>query len=224
MTSGRLSLCFVAVALAAALTQVRAAPLDADTCEKVKVEHGQLEQAGIEQDLAKGAAWGKANLAADRLAQVRRFIELEEQLLFRCRNKTLVHLPPEPEAAPGADADKQDKDKDKDGADAKPGTPAPGTAKTKGPQPKADTKQKAGSKQKDKDKAKKKPAAQSKEPKKQDSGTAKKGSPQAESAPPQTTTIAKTPPKAKVDDAYKAPPPEPSVNPFATQLKKLNKE
>jgi hypothetical protein len=32
------------------------------------------------------------------------------------------------------------------------------------------------------------------------------------------TSIEKTPPKAKVDDAYKAPPPDPSVNPFAGQL------
>ena len=89
-------------ALAAALAQARAAPLDAESCAKLMNEHGQLEQAGVEADMAKGPEWAKANLLPEKLERIRRFIEIEEQLLFRCRQKSLVSLPPEVEAAPAA--------------------------------------------------------------------------------------------------------------------------
>src|SRR5215468_51747 len=83
------------LALAGALVQARAAPLDADTCGKLQSEQEQLENAGVEKDMAKGPAWAKDNLPYEKLSRVKRFIEIEEQLLFRCRNKAIVHLPPE---------------------------------------------------------------------------------------------------------------------------------
>jgi hypothetical protein len=214
MTSGRLLLYLIA--LLALLTQARAAPLDADACTKLMGEHNQLETAGIERDMAKGPAWAKANMAPEKLAQVRRFIELEELLLFRCRGKTLVNLSPEQETPATGDQPEQDeqgKTKEADG-------PASGAAKTKAsdPKPKADAARNAGARP-----PARKPAAQ---PKKQDPGPAnpspaKKPQPKAaarQPTEPGVTSIAKTPPKAKVDDAYKAPPPDPSVNPFAGQL------
>src|SRR5262245_34618188 len=109
MISARLSLLVVALGLA--LAQARAAPLDADTCATLQLEQEQLENAGVEKDMAKGPAWAKDNLPYAKLAHVRRFIEIEEQLLFRCRNKAIVHLPPESEAATAGDrADDKDDD------------------------------------------------------------------------------------------------------------------
>ena len=42
--------------------------------------------------MAKGPEWAKANLGPEKLQQVQRLIEVEEQLLFRCQGKPLVQL------------------------------------------------------------------------------------------------------------------------------------
>jgi hypothetical protein len=188
-------------ALGAALTEVRAAPLDAESCGKLKVEQGQLEDAGVEQDMAKGAEWAKANLGLEKLQRVQRFIEIEEQLLFRCRSKTIVSLTPEKDQ----DDDKDDND-DKDDKDGKDDAAKAGAGQAKAADPKQ-KQQPAG-----------KPVAT---PRKQEPAKSPKPSAKAavrEPAEPGVTSIEKRPPKAKVDDAYKAPPPDPSVDPFANQL------
>jgi hypothetical protein len=124
MTKGRILL--LLAALAAALPQARAAQLDAESCEKLLNEHGELERAGVEADMAKGPDWAKANLAAEKLARIRRFIDVEAQLLFRCRQRSLVNLPPETEA--GSDSKDQGKNA------AAPRVPASGGAdKAKAP-------------------------------------------------------------------------------------------
>jgi hypothetical protein len=217
MTSGRLLLCLAA--LCASLAEVRAAPLDADTCTKLAIEHGELEVAGIDKEMTKGPEWGKANLGPERLAQVRRFIELEELMLFRCRGKSLVTLPPDTEPSATGDQDKQEADgkQDKQGKEppaAKAAKPAPAAAPAKGQAAAAKQKTETGKKGDKAETGKAKPAPQ---PKKQE---APKKAPTEASAPrAPVSEIAKSPPKAKVDDAYKAPPPDPSVNPFANQLK-----
>ena len=62
-----------------------AAQLDKAACEVLKTEQATLVTAGTKTDMDKGPEWAKANLAPDRLQQVARYIELEEQLSFRCR-------------------------------------------------------------------------------------------------------------------------------------------
>jgi hypothetical protein len=200
MTSARLPLVFLALAAtAAALTQARAASLDAETCARLQTEQGQLEDAGVEKDMAKGPEWAKANLGLEKLQRVQRFIEIEEQLLFRCRSKAIVSLTPEKDSGAADHDDDKDNndDTDKDGKD----------ADSKQRQP-SDAGKKAASQ----------PAAKAK---RQDPVRAPKSSPgkaaAREPTEPGVTSIEKRPPKAKVDDAYKAPPPDPSVNPFATQ-------
>jgi hypothetical protein len=198
MTTGRLPLSLFAVLVA--LVPARATPLDKDTCLKLKTEQEQLENAGVERDMEKGPAWAKANLAPEKLTQVKRFIELEEQILFRCRAKSLVTLPPDPElaqpAAKGARGGAQggqakaDEDDDDDAADS----------------PKAQPKQKG------------KPAAQTAKAAAAKPGTTVKHKAPAKTAAGQTDVV-KTPPKAKVDDAFRPPPPDPSVNPFAGKLR-----
>jgi hypothetical protein len=59
--------------------------------------------------MAKGPEWAKANLIPEKLERIRRFIEVEGQLLFRCRQKSLVNLPQEVENGPAGDGKKQDK-------------------------------------------------------------------------------------------------------------------
>jgi hypothetical protein len=203
MPSARLPLVLAALlALVAALTQARAAPLDAETCARLQAEQGQLEDAGVEKDMAKGPEWAKANLGLEKLQRVQRFIEIEEQLLFRCRSKAIVSLTPEKESgAADQDDDKDDNDdNDKDGKDA-----------AKAANPKQQQPPEAGRK------AASPPAAKpKKEPARSPKPSAKAAA--RESSEPGVTSIEKRPPKAKVDDAYKAPPPDPSVNPFATQL------
>ena len=63
---------------------VGAEPLGKEACEALVAEQQVLIAAGIKADFAMGAEWGKANLQGDRLKQVGRYIDLEEQLSFRC--------------------------------------------------------------------------------------------------------------------------------------------
>ena len=100
MTRGLLALSIAALGLAAA--HVHATPLDADACAKLKIERGVLEQAGVRGNMAKGAEWAKANLSEDKLQQIKRVIDLDGQLLFRCTGQTLVELPASVEADPAA--------------------------------------------------------------------------------------------------------------------------
>lgn len=61
-----------------------AARLDKDACEALKTEHANLVSAGVREQMAKGPEWAKANLPRDALAGIRRLIEVEEQIAFRC--------------------------------------------------------------------------------------------------------------------------------------------
>jgi len=205
MTPGRLLL--LLAVLVAAFAQARASPLDADTCTKLKSEHSQLELAGIEADLAKGPEWAKVNLASEKIEQIRRFIELEEQLLFRCRGKSLVNLPSESD--PAGDG----KDDDKAAAAPKAASPPPGAAK-KAKAPAAATKKKTEPAKKAAVQPPIKPAALQT---KQAPGAAKTKPPAKAAVKPADVkpapAAAKRSPQTKSDDANKAPPPASAANP-----------
>ncbi len=92
-----------AVLLAGCLIANAAAePLPKETCETVKTEQDALIAAGIKDDMAKGPDWAKSNLRRDRLKEVERFIDLEEQLNFRCGLAKAKLTVPE-EATPAAE-------------------------------------------------------------------------------------------------------------------------
>jgi hypothetical protein len=210
MISARLPL--LIIVLVAALAQARAAPLDADTCAKLQVEQEELENAGVEKDMAKGPAWAKDNLPYDKLVRVKRFIEIEEQLLFRCRNKAIVHLPPETEAATAGDrGEDKDDDDDNGSADNKADKDAPAKAAKPAAAPVKGADKKAPVQPAP---ARKQDAAGAKKPAK----AVARQTPEL-SSEPGVTAIEKRPAKTKVDDAYKVPPPDPNVNPFTDQLK-----
>ncbi len=56
-----------------------ALPLAPEACERARGEQTELSSKGVAIDVAKGGEWGRANLDRARLAQVARWIELEEQ-------------------------------------------------------------------------------------------------------------------------------------------------
>jgi hypothetical protein len=209
MIRGRVVLYLAVVLLA--LAQAGAAPLDADTCAKLKVEQTQLEDAGAGRNMAKGPQWAKANLAPDKIEQVRRLIELEELLLFRCTGRSLVTLPPEADPDPAAASTEPGED-GKDAPDAaanagkKAAVPAaaghsdhpknaPPAAKAPGPPAKGQN-----------------PKARQKGPE-EASGAAGK---HAKQEGAKHRANAKAAAKAKADDAFKPQPsPDPAADPFA---------
>src|SRR5262245_36841264 len=86
-----------AIGLLAQMGVAAAASLDKETCEKLKGELAQIEGLGTRGNMAKGPVWAKANLSADKLAEIKRLIEVDELLLFRCQGRQLVILPTEVE-------------------------------------------------------------------------------------------------------------------------------
>ncbi len=137
----RLGMAVIAAALVAHGYALRAAPLDKEDCARLKTEQGQLELSGARGDMGKGPEWAKANLAPDKLEQIRRLIEVDEQLLFRCQGRPLVNLreaapPPQTrEAAPKvpvAKAGKPQGSGEKKGPPVKKAAAAPSAAADKG--------------------------------------------------------------------------------------------
>jgi hypothetical protein len=195
----------ITVLLAALLLQApstRAAPLDKEGCANLKAEQGQLENAGTRGNMAKGPQWAKTNLEPDKLDQVRRLLEVDEQLLFRCQGRPLVNLPNDPT--------------DPDPAAREPGTDAAKSAPA-AKVPKAPKKEVAKKDPGKQEPAKKKAAAQPANPAAK--GQAKQGTPppEASAAADKNPPAAKKKAKQKADDAYRPPGTEPGANPFANQ-------
>jgi outer membrane biosynthesis protein TonB len=91
--------------LAAALllaTAARSSPLGKDGCAQLKVEQGELERSGARASMSKGPQWAKGNLEPAKLEQIKRLLEIDEQLLFRCGGRPLVNLPKDPDPDPAA--------------------------------------------------------------------------------------------------------------------------
>src|SRR5215510_7621302 len=110
-------------ALSWALGGAAAAALDQEACARLKTELLQLELAGVRVSMAKGPDWAKANLATDKLDQIKRLLEVEEQILFRCQGKPLVVLPE------GVDAEPPPPPERKEAAPAKPAADGKAAAK-----------------------------------------------------------------------------------------------
>lgn len=164
--------CRVAVAL----------PMQPEDCERARSEHLELSAAGVAADVARGADWGRSNLSEDGLKKVSRWIELEEQILFRC---------PRPKPVPAAAG----------GNGPAADTPGGGAGQ------KANT---SGSKKPEAPAAKKKPASAASEAKADaEPLVVERGAPvPAKPKPPTTAGVAKPKPaKPKVDDAYIPPAP-----------------
>lgn len=84
--------------LMAVLTGPAAAdPLDAESCKKLQTERQGLAAQGVEKNLEKGADWAKANLKVADIVLVKRYLDLYEQLKFRCEKVIALIEPDEPD-------------------------------------------------------------------------------------------------------------------------------
>jgi hypothetical protein len=183
------------------LPTARAAQLDKAACDKLKTEQAELEQGGVRAAMANGPQWAKANLKPEQLEQIRRMLDVEGQLLFRCNGRPLVALPKDVEADPAlSDAGEPMKDSGQEGAAR--AKAAPGNVPANAP---GNTKAAAGPK------APLKKAATAKPPPGDANG--------ARTAAAQTAKARqKQKGKARADDAYKPPPSsDPTADPFASQ-------
>lgn len=201
---------FLAVSLLFALAlspALRAAPLDKEGCNRLKGEQALLEQAGARGFMSNGPQWAKSHLEPAKLEQIRRLLEIDEQLLFRCHGKPLVNLPKDPDPDPAArEPDSPDGAKE----------PVPKAKAAKVPKAKKDAVKKAPEK---KEPAKKPVLKKAAAP----AGGA--GSPvKLEAAPapaPKSDTAKKAAAakkaKPKGDDSARAPASDPGASPFRPQ-------
>ena len=93
------TLCLALGGIGGLIVNAQALPLALEECDRAKAEQAQLEQAGVTRDMSQGAQWARANLTTDRLQRVARWIDLQEQILFRCP-RPVPPKPPETAAAP----------------------------------------------------------------------------------------------------------------------------
>lgn len=95
-----------AALLAAGLVPVTAAdarPLKKEQCDALAQERAKLATSGVERAIVKGPSWTQQNMAVGIVGKVRRYIEVEEQLRFRCTGKKPPEWPPEASAAATAE-------------------------------------------------------------------------------------------------------------------------
>jgi hypothetical protein len=98
----RSQIAWALLSLVVATTGASATKLDKIACNDLSGELAGVVAAGARDDMERGPAWAQANLPTDRLGNVKRLIEIEEQLEFRCgmgHNRIL--------ATPGAAAPEQ---------------------------------------------------------------------------------------------------------------------
>lgn len=204
--SGRIAGVVAGLLLAATLIGLpphvsEGAALDPESCARLKTEQETLEKAGLKEIAAKGPDWAKANLAAEKINEIKRWIEVDEQLLFRCPGRHLVNLPlePDPPPPPAPEEKKQEGEPKADKADSPAAAPKPAQ-----PEKKAAPQEKKAPAADKKPPAQRKAAAQT-EKTQGDAGDTETPKAQAKSKP-------KAKPKNK-DDAFK-PPASDSNNPF----------
>jgi hypothetical protein len=67
--------------------------LDAASCALYFAERQTLERMGVKANFEKGPKWALANLSASEIALIKRYIELDEALRFRCAPETVARAP-----------------------------------------------------------------------------------------------------------------------------------
>jgi hypothetical protein len=124
----------VASSLLAAVS-LRAEPLAKEACDGLAAEQEKLVGAGVKDRLAQGPKGALARLGTDKLAQVERYILIDEQLVFRCglfKTRTIL-APDVEEAAPDAPQSGPDAKPIEAAAQPAAAQPAAKTAATKPP-------------------------------------------------------------------------------------------
>ena len=113
------ALCLGAILLLAPAA-VSVNPLDEPACQRLRTEQQALTVLGIDKHVEKGAGWAKERLTVADLNLVKRYLDVFEQIKFRC-DKIVAMAEPE--------------EKDEDDDDAAAGGAAPPMPERKGVQP-----------------------------------------------------------------------------------------
>jgi hypothetical protein len=74
-----------------------ATPLDQEACKKLYTERQGLAAQGVDKNLEKGPDWAKANLKVADIILVKRYLELYEQIKFRCEKVIAIIEREEPD-------------------------------------------------------------------------------------------------------------------------------
>ena len=74
----------IAIQCTITTSDITAEELDKAICLGLKKEKGTLVRSGIPQTMKKGHDWAQDNLDQTGLNDIKRYIYIEEQLLFRC--------------------------------------------------------------------------------------------------------------------------------------------
>ena len=72
------------LALLALAAPAMAVPRDKAACAKLALDMQNMKMLEVEKLMAKGPAWAASNLSDTDLTLVRQYIDLDEQLKFRC--------------------------------------------------------------------------------------------------------------------------------------------
>jgi len=73
----------------------QARPLKKEVCKALAAERTTLAKKDVIDALLKGPEWSRSNIPADAIQRIRRYLEVEEQLRFRCRGMKVPLLSPE---------------------------------------------------------------------------------------------------------------------------------
>ena len=90
-----LSAMFLAAAFLGAPAAASANPLDEQACQRLKTERQALTVLGIDKHVEKGAAWAKERLTVVDLNLVKRYLDVFEQIKFRCEKIVAMAEPEE---------------------------------------------------------------------------------------------------------------------------------
>lgn len=69
-------------------------PLYREECAKLKIERIKLLTKDMQAALARGPDWVKDHLNKDKIEHVRHFLQVEENLAFRCRGGGIAKVKP----------------------------------------------------------------------------------------------------------------------------------
>ncbi|KAB2937678.1 MAG: hypothetical protein K8F92_17700, partial [Hyphomicrobium sp.] len=97
----------LAAAVVAGPGSAWAAKLDKSACADLFSELATITATGVKADMQRGPEWAKANMSAERLQSIRRLLEIEDQLEFRCSGRGAKQKDKSPAPAPGAPGQSQ---------------------------------------------------------------------------------------------------------------------
>ena len=83
----------VAAPFAGSIAVATAEPLDKESCANLQVERKKLLTKEMQHALEHGPDWVKDHLDKESIDKVRRFLSVEEQIVFRCRGGGVAKVP-----------------------------------------------------------------------------------------------------------------------------------